>query len=283
MPMARRRQAEHQRKILVRIITALAVLLAIGILALLLIPDKSDTDIPTKTVEETQEETLPTNTYHEEDFIQTDDYLRYADEGNKIGVDVSAHQGVIDWEQVHDAGIEFAVIRAGYRGSTEGKLYEDAQFRYNMEEAENAGIATAVYFYSQAVSVEEAEEEAEFVCELLEAAKPELPVFFDWEEGDGSGRTSEAGYVPVTELAIAFCEKIKSAGYDAGVYFNLHFAYHQLNMAQLQDYTLWLAEYNLPPTYQYRYDWLQYSDGGTVPGIGTFVDMDMIMTSEPAE
>lgn len=273
--MAKRRKAEQQRRMMMWIIAALTLLLIIGLIVLWCIPDSPETEI------EIPEETLPTNEYIDEAFYQSEGYLHYAAEDNKVGVDVSAHQGLIDWETVKNAGIEFAVIRAGYRGSTEGRLYEDEQFRYNIEGAQSVGLPVAVYFYSQAITAEEAVEEAQFVCELLEDYTLELPVFYDWEHGDGSGRISGANGMPITDFAVAFCEEIKTAGYEAGMYFNLDYGYHHLDLFRLQEYTLWLAEYNLPPTFQYHFDWLQYSDGGTVPGINTTVDMDLMMI--PAE
>lgn len=273
--MAKRKKAEQQRRMMMWIIAALALLLVIGLIALFCIPDRPEAEV------EPTEETLPTNEYIDEAFYQSGGFLHYAGEDTMIGVDVSAHQGVIDWETVANAGIEFAVIRAGYRGSTEGRLYEDEQFRYNIEGAQNAGLPVSVYFYSQAITAQEAVEEARFVCELLKDYTPELPVFYDWEHGDGSGRITGASGMPITDFAEAFCEEIKAAGYEPGMYFNLDYGYHHLDLFRLQDYTLWLAEYNLPPTFPYHFDWLQYTDAGVVPGISTTVDMDLIII--PAE
>lgn len=273
--MAKRRKPEQQRRMMMWIIAALALLLVIGLIVLWSIPNGAESEI------KLPEETLPTNEYIDEAFYKSDGYLHYAAGENKIGIDVSAHQGLIDWAKVRDAGVEFAVIRAGYRGSTEGRLYEDEQFRYNIEGAQTVGLPVGIYFYSQAITEEEAVEEAQFVCELLDDYTPELPVFYDWEHGDGSGRISGAYGMPITDFAVAFCEEIRTAGFDAGVYFNLDYAYHHLDLFRLQDYTLWLAEYNLPPTYPYHFDWLQYTAGGTVPGIETTVDMDLMMI--PAE
>lgn len=275
--MAKRRKAEQQRRTMMWVIAILSLLLVIGLIVLWCFPKNPEAEVkPT-------EETVLTNEYINEAFYQSDGYLHYAAEESKLGIDVSAHQGLIDWERVQSAGIEFAVIRAGYRGSTEGRLYEDEQFRYNIEGAQAVGIPVAVYFYSQALTTEEAIEEAQFVEDLLDDYTLELPVFYDWEHGDGSGRISGPHDMSLTDFAIAFCEEIKSAGYSAGVYFNLSYANHYLDMQRLQEYTLWLAEYNLPPTYRYRYDWLQYSDSGTVPGIEHAVDMDLMMLPDEAE
>lgn len=269
--VSKRRKAERQRRTMMCIIAALAVLLIIGLIVLWCAPEKEAPEI------EVPERTIPENTYIDEAFYQSDGYLHYAAEEDMVGIDVSAHQGLIDWTRVRDSGIEYAVIRAGYRGSTEGRLYEDAQFRYNFESAQTVGLPVAVYFYSQAVTTQEAVEEAQFVCDLLDGYTPDLPVFYDWEHGDSSGRISGVSGMPITDFAVAFCEEIKAAGYDAGVYFNLDYAYHHLDLLRLQDYTLWLAEYNLPPTFPYRFDWLQYSDGGIVPGIEGTVDMDLML------
>lgn len=270
----RRKKVDKQRKALNILIYILSILLILGVAVLIFLP------APAEKPPEAETEGIPANEYNDSSFFRKDGFLRYAGSNSKIGIDVSAHQGVIDWKQVKEAGVEFAVIRAGYRGSTKGLIYEDEQFRYNAEQAELYGIPYGVYFYSQALNTAEAEEEASQVNLWLSSFHPSLPVFFDWEEGDGTGRISSASAVDLTACSIAFCEAVEAAGHEAGVYFNLTNAYHHMDMTQLQDYTLWLAEYNEVPTYKYHYDWVQFTDSGTVPGIEGTVDLDLMIAPE---
>lgn len=223
------------------------------------------------------EETAPANPYLEEAFYREDGFLRYSDAEHLVGIDVSTHQGLIDWQQVAQAGVQFAIIRAGYRGSTVGELYEDEQFRYNLTEARAAGLKVGVYFFSQAVNEADAREEADYVCNLLEGEKLDLPVFFDWETVDGSDRVSHPSEIDMTACTIAFCEQVKSAGFDPGVYFNQTYGNHYLELAALQDYMLWLAEYNETPSFPYAFDCLQYTDSGSVTGIEGGVDLDLLI------
>lgn len=219
------------------------------------------------------EPTARKNEYDSEAFYYDGEFLRYADDC-LVGIDVSVHQGLIDWQAVAESGVEFAIIRAGYRGSTVGDLYEDEQFQYNLENAKAAGLQVGVYFFSQALTVEEAVEEAEYVCKLLEGEILDLPIYFDWEFI--GGRVENVYDVDLTACALAFCEKVEKLGYSAGVYFNQEFGYRYFDLAQLQDYHLWLAEYNETPSFRYHFDCLQYSASGTVPGIETAVDLDLL-------
>lgn len=226
-------------------------------------------------------ETAAHNKWKAEAFSVQEGFLRYADAPHMVGIDVSTHQGLIDWQAVADAGVEFAIIRAGYRGSTEGKLYEDEQFRENLQGARAAGIKVGVYFFSQALDTEEAKEEAEFVCALLDGETLELPVFYDWEEVSEDSRVKNARNIPMTDCALAFCRTVEEKGFAAGVYFNQTYGYGYLKLGELQDYTLWLAEYGETPTFLYHFDCLQYTDSGTVAGIEGDVDLDIwIMEQE---
>lgn len=221
--------------------------------------------------------TVARNEWNAEAFVMRDGFLRYEDAPSMIGIDVSTHQGIIDWQTVADAGVEFAILRVGYRGSTEGKLYEDEQFRENLEGARSAGLKIGVYFFSQALTPEEAEEEAAFACRLLDGERLDLPVFYDWEEVAGDSRVESAAAVPMTDCAIAFCEAVVRQEYQAGVYFNQTYGYGHLELEKLQDYTLWLAEYGSTPSFRYHFDCLQYTDSGTVAGIEGAVDLDLMI------
>ena len=154
---------------------------------------------------------VPGNSYAAEDFVVADGFLTYdGDAPSYVGVDVSSYQGEIDWERVAEAGVDFAMVRLGFRGYTEGGLYEDDRFRENLEGAMAAGLDVGVYFFSQAVTEEEAREEARFVLERLEGYDITYPVVFDWERQSASdSRTLETDGAAQTACAAAFCQAIE--------------------------------------------------------------------------
>lgn len=195
---------------------------------------------------------------------------------SSFGIDVSHFQGEIDWQAVKNAGVEFAFIRAGYRGYTEGVLHEDPWFRTNIEQATKAGIEVGVYFFSQAVSGEEAAEEAGFLLSLIQ----DYPVFecvYDLEISSEEERASSNDQTINTEAALAFCRKIKESGYTPMVYGNKSFLTHDVRMVDLQDETeFWLAAYGTEtPEFPYVFSMWQYSCDGKIDGIDTDVDMNI--------
>ena len=218
------------------------------------------------------------NEYHADAFYYNNGFMRYSDSAHMVGIDVSVHQGVIDWHRVKSAGVEFAIIRLGYRGSSEGGIYEDERFHYNLQNAKDLGIQVGLYFFSQAISTEEALEEAEFVLSTLANRSLDLPIYFDWEYLQG--RIDTATDINLTEFALTFCERIESAGYKAGVYFNQSFGYTKLDLLKLESYHLWLAEYNETPSFRYHFDCLQYSDNGTIDGIHEPVDLNLLFINK---
>ena len=209
-------------------------------------------------------------------FYQDGNFVRY--EGytpSHIGVDVSAHQQQIDWQQVADSGVEFAMVRAGYRGYTKGDLERDAYFTQNVDGAAAAGLDVGVYFFSQAITTDEALEEADLVLELLDGRTLAYPIVFDWEDIEADARTDGMTSPLLTEIAAAFCARVEAAGYQSGIYFNQRFGYQEFDLLQLQGKTFWLAEYNIPPTFAYDFQIWQYTNDGTVPGISTPVDLNL--------
>lgn len=196
------------------------------------------------------------------------------------GVDVSEHQHDIDWARVKAAGIDYAVIRIGRRGYSEGGLFEDEYFKQNMDGALNAGLQVGVYFFSQAVTVAEALEEAELTLSLLEPyrGRVTMPVVYDWEKiyDDNTARTAGLSAATLTDCAVAYCERVKSAGYQPGVYFNRHTGYYGFDLTRIQDYHLWFA---LPearfPNFYYATDMWQYSFEESIPGIETPTDVNL--------
>ena len=222
--------------------------------------------------------TAPRNMRSREDFSEVDGRIVYL--GASMGIDVSEHQQQIDWEAVKADGIEFAIIRLGYRGSSEGGLFMDDCFAENISGAQAAGLEVGVYFYSQANSVAEAEFEAKYVLTALNGYSLQCPVFFDWEEGTPrSERLEGVSISDVCEFAKVFCRTVEEGGFKAGVYFNQKYGYG-MRLYELQDYTFWLAEFNDAMTFGFDAQYWQYSYQGAVDGISTDVDLDLRFSTE---
>lgn len=199
-----------------------------------------------------------------------------ATSGNsRLGIDVSKWNKEIDWDRVKGAGIEFAIIRAGYRGSVTGSLVEDPYFVANMKGAAASGISTGVYFFTQAVNEVEAVEEASAVLNLIQGYHLSCPIFIDTEGAGGNGRAD--GLDPETRTLVceAFCRTIENAGYTAGVYASRNWYNNNLYTNRLDQYCIWLAEYRSVPLYQGYYQMWQYTSKGTVDGIQGNVDMNI--------
>lgn len=276
--MAKRKKKKKDRQLLFAVLVLTAVLLlVIGGIALAL--SGGEEEEPAELPSTQPRATAAPNPYDEEKYYMEDGFLRYEGE-HMVGIDVSTHQELIDWQQVAGAGVEFAILRIGYRGSSRGDLYEDETFRANLQGAKEAGILVGGYFFSQAITPQEAWDEAIFVCELLEGESFDLPIFYDWEEVGEDSRTGDIRDIPMTRCALAFCERMERGGYEAGVYFNQTYGNHYLELEHLQDYCLWLAEYDESPDYRYRFDLVQYSDSGSIPGIETDVDLDLWILEE---
>ncbi|MCM1577587.1 MAG: hypothetical protein NC078_02150, partial [Ruminococcus sp.] len=197
----------------------------------------------------------------------------YGENGVKIsrfGIDVSSYQCDIDWEKAAADGVEFAIIRMGYRGYETGQICEDRYFRRNMAGAAGAGLGVGVYFYSQAITPEEAAEEADFVIRTLEevGVAVTMPVVFDWEfvTDEDPARTDGMTGDIQTECCKAFCEKTAAAGYSPMYYATVNTALFRYDMGVLL-YPLWLAEYAEKTQFVYDYDMWQYSCSGVVDGI----------------
>ena len=221
---------------------------------------------------------LPVNSHTAESFYENESGYRYHVDGSRMGIDVSSHQGEIDWQAVADAGIEFAIIRAGYRGYTEGLLVEDTCFHQNVQGALNAGLDVGAYVFSQAINEAEAVEEAEMVLSMVRGYHLTLPVVFDWENvSSSSARTKGLGVQQLTNCAVAFAQHVERRGYEAAIYFNQHLGYARYDLAQLTAYDWWLADYNAVPAFYYGgYGMWQYTSSGKVPGIKGSVDLDMM-------
>ncbi len=228
---------------------------------------------------------VPANPYDNERYrLDENGYLTYQGGRYAKGVDVSAHQKEIDWSRVAASGMSFAMIRAGYRGYTLGAITKDEYFDANMSGALANGMDVGVYFFSQALTPAEAEEEARQVLEWIKDYKVTYPIVFDWEEQDkDNSRTRNTDGNTVTACALAFCKVIKEAGYTPMTYGSPSKIYEGgLALEYLQDYpAFWLAHYTketLPTSFRYRYDIWQYSSSGTVDGIEGNVDLNIALT-----
>ncbi len=195
------------------------------------------------------------------------------------GIDVSKYQGSIDWNAVKADGIDFAIIRVGYRGYGDaGTLVEDSAFRRNIQGATAAGLRVGVYFFTQAVNEAEAVEEASMVLSLVQGYSLPMGVWFDTENsGDRSGN-GRADHLPAAErtaCAVAFCETIRNAGYTPGVYGYRDWFYYSLNFANISKYRTWIAQYRNTLDFKFKYDIWQYTSTGSVNGVPTNVDMNI--------
>ena len=202
--------------------------------------------------------------------------MQYSGGKYLTGIDVSEHQYDIDWEKVAADGIDFAMIRVGYRGSTAGQIYTDEYFEKNIAGATAAGLKVGVYFYSQAINAEEAAEEAAFVLNAIRPYKVTFPVVFDWEIVGGSdARTYTVSRAVLCESAKTFCRAVEDAGYDAMIYFTQYLGYRKYILRQLSDYEFWYAEYEAKPRIVFNFDMWQYSSTGSVNGIDGDVDLNI--------
>lgn len=207
-----------------------------------------------------------------------DGWLRYEDETytSQSGIDVSDFQKDIDWSRVRAAGVSFAMIRAGYRGYETGRLNEDAYFRQNLDGALAAGVEPGVYFFSQAVTAEEAREEATFVLDRLRGYDSAIPVVFDMEHIEGAQRIESLSREEKTAIAETFCETVQAAGRQPIIYGNPDWLEQDMDMNSLQAFPLWLAHYTDQASYPGPHIMWQYSDSGQVDGISTMVDLDIL-------
>ena len=230
--------------------------------------------------------TLPTapppeaNPYGRLDFQYDGRYLKSLRCDSMAGIDVSAYQGEIDWERVARSGIEFAIIRLGYRGYGTGVLVEDKYAKANLEGATKAGLEVGAYFFSQALNEEEVHEEIDFMLEILGDTEISMPVVFDWEYISAEARTANMDDRTLTDLNLIYCERMEKEGYQPMIYFNSTQARTLLFLHELEDYPFWLAYYSDRMTYPYRFEMWQYSCTGRVPGIQGDVDLNILLLDQ---
>jgi len=226
---------------------------------------------------------------------ETTGFMHYTDEtGSKtsyMGIDVSSFQRDIDWKLVASSGIDFVIIRCGLRGyGSDGNLVADSQFEKNIKAATEAGMNVGVYFYTQALDVAEAEEEAAFCLELIAPYDVKGPVVLDVESANSEERIKNITKTQRTDNIIAFCNKVKEAGYTPMVYADIKFFAMKMEIERLEDYEKWYANYNglsigeemsiwgynNPFMFPYEFSMWQYTNKGSLQGINGAVDFDVL-------
>lgn len=234
-------------------------------------------------------EDLPAAAYDSNLFYADGEYINYGDADLEAlrGIDVSSHQGEIDWAAVRADGVDFAMIRACYRGYTEGGLFEDEFCRKNIEGALANGIQVGLYAFSQAVSPEEAVEEAQLCLSIAADYAITMPIVFDWEHigGGEQARTDGLPAAQITDCAIAFCSTVQEAGFVPMVYFYESLGYDVYDLGRLADYDFWLADPGETPGFYYNFSMWQYSFTAAVSGIEGDVDLNLCFKdfSQPAD
>ncbi len=245
-----------------------------------------DTDVTT-TRQANQTTSVPAPKSPLQDISSSNTFGKSA--GFITGIDVSKHQGSINWSQVKNDGISFAFIKIAGRGYETGKLYYDTRYKENLSGANAAGIKTGAYFFSQATTVQEAREEASMIIDALKGYKISYPVVFDWETAKGYRTYSGISKSTMTAMAETFCSMVEAAGYKAMIYANT-FDFERFNSTSLTSrYASWLARYpenydgngkrfalgDGIPSLDYPYQIWQYSSTGRVSGISGYVDMNV--------
>ncbi|MCQ2404981.1 MAG: glycoside hydrolase family 25 protein [Clostridia bacterium] len=219
--------------------------------------------------ENLKKSSLNANKFHESNGIITYD-------GAALGIDVSEFQTVTDWNAVKQAGVDFVMVRVGRRGYETGLIVEDTDYRRNIEGAQEAGLDVGVYFFSQAVTTNEAREEARFVLDCIKDYEISYPVVFDWESTEkAEARTFEMKNDQLNTIAHAFVDTIEEAGYHPMLYFYKYLGYKQYVLDEFADCDFWLSEPADRPTFYYETAMWQYAVDGEIPGVEGAVDLDI--------
>ncbi len=272
------RRRRRRLNIPVLILLVLICLLLLSLLVLLITvrrPQQEDIE-PTPTPDPRYR-----HAYNWDNITADGRFWTYEDEKytSQLGVDVSFHNEEIDWQKVKNAGIDFAMIRVGYRGYKTGEIHEDSRYRENMVNAAQAGLKLGVYFFSQAVSPEEAEEEARYVLYMVRDHYLGMPIAFDMEEVTETDRIRDLTNEDRTEIAAAFCKTIRDAGYIPIIYGSERWLTDKINMEDLQDdYGFWLASYHevsVSTDFPFVFDIWQYYNRTAIDGIDTDTDINI--------
>ena len=236
--------------------------------------------LPETEPEETEAPTIPpeANPYTKRDFqYSSHNFLLCTQQDSYPGIDVSSFQGVIDWEKVRASGIRFAMVRLGFRGYGQaGNMVEDEFARRNLEGAKKAGLEVGAYFFSQATTIDEVDDEIFFFMKTLGDFELTMPIVLDWEIANPTeGRTNGVDRRMLTDMLRYFCDEMSGRGFDPMIYFNWTQASKMLYLNELEDYPFWLALYQDRMTFPYRVEMWQYTSEGSVPGIEGDVDINV--------
>lgn len=220
-------------------------------------------------------------------------YGKYSNLNRTWGIDVSRYQGNVDWSKVKASGIDYVIIRAGYRGYGDGDIVTDSKYSTYISGAQSAGLDVGVYFYSQAINRSEGIEEAKFVLSKVKDQKIDYPIYIDMEYASSNGRVQRANLSKsqMTDIADGFCKTIEDAGYESGLYSYKSWLMYNFDMKPLEEnYSIWLAHWTSSTDYTGDYDMWQYTSSGSVNGITGNVDKNVYFvknkvttTTAPAE
>lgn len=266
------------------IILLIVGLLSLG-LALLLFNNteetKTDINKTNEVIDTTNEEVKIVNSYYDySKFDMSNTFYTYKDDNytSSIGIDVSEHNLSIDWDKVKESGIEFVYLRIGWRGYTEGGIYLDTKYYEYLNGLKDKGFKVGVYFFSQAISTDEAKQEAQFVLDTLADTQIDLPIVYDFENITGDeARTDNLTKEEITNNALAFFEVIKNANKDVMLYGNKYILDTYYDMDKLKDYKLWYAQYHDEPETELEFSIWQYSDSAKIDGIEKETDLNIMM------
>lgn len=261
----------------------LAIVIAIIALGLFLVNLITTGDPKIIETEEEKEITIvPYTDYDWKNLNKDTNLYTYEDDKytSMVGIDVAAHQETIDWKKVKNAGVEFAYIRLGYRGASEGILHTDLEFEKNYKGAKENGIKVGIYWYSQPANIEEVKEEAQYVLDVLGERELDLPIAYDFEETEFADGTISRmhGMSPSdrTKMAVTFCNEILKNHREVMIYTNLYWAETFYNWKELEDYPVWFAHYTTYPGFDRPFVMWQYSDDGRIDGVDRTVDMNLL-------
>ena len=244
-------------------------------------PTESMAPTETNPTDPTQpsEPTLQNNPYSPDDFVYRGDFLTCVKAPCQLGVDVSKYQQNVDWKKVAASGITFVMIRIGGRGYGQaGNLYADELAQSHYDGAKAAGLKVGAYFFSQAISPEEAREEAQYALQLTENWQLDMPIVFDWEYVSPTARTANTDAQTVTACAAAFCDTILAANKRPMIYVRPEL--NKLDLEQLAAYDHWVAWYSDTMDYPNAFAMWQYTKTGKVPGISGNVDINLYMNEK---
>lgn len=232
----------------------------------------------------TEQAGVKLNTLNNEGFSDEGGFKTYSENGSPAsitGIDISSYSGDVDWERVKAAGVEFVMVRIGGRGyGDEGAMYADDRAVEYIKGAQAAGIKAGGYFFSQAITAKEAEEEVSFIKQTLGDITPDYPIAYDLEViKEESARTDNLTPDQATECAKAFCEAVKNLGYKPMIYTAARELYFRYDLTKLADYDIWYSEYSDVPGSHYRFSMWQYSDTAAVDGIEGNVDLNLCFTN----